>query len=94
MRHDKADRLTPRMNVFALARSKLLDALSGPQLVVLLRLVAATGNQASRRVRLINSELYRDARTAVRALRELEEMGLVKLRYEGGGWLDRTIEVR
>src|SRR5258707_972160 len=89
-----ADRFTPDTKIYALARSKLLDVITGPQFVVLLRVIGAVGTQRTRNVRLTNIELYRDSRTAVRALRELEDMGLIRLRYRGGGWVDRVIEVR
>lgn len=84
--------LTPDTKITALAKHPILDSLSGPQLVVYLRLIAATGAQG-RRVRVINLELYRDARTAVSALHSLEEMGLIKITHDGG-LLRRQIEVR
>jgi predicted transcriptional regulator len=86
------DRISPKTTLVNLANNSLLDALTGPQLVVYLRLLRAVAEQRSRSVQIINSLLYRDARTAARALRELEDMGLIKVE-QGARPLDRKIEV-
>lgn len=86
------ERITPKTSVANLANNALLDALTGPQLVVYLRLIRATADQRTRTVHIINSLLYRDSRTAARALRELEDMGLIKVEL-GNSPLDRKIEV-
>ncbi len=85
-------KLTPHTTIAQLANNTILDALTGPQLVIYLRLVAATAEQRSRTVHVLNSMLYRDTRTATRALVELEQMRLVKLSY-GRSALERAIEV-
>lgn len=93
MKAKSVDRWTPRTTVTKLARSSLLDALSGPQLVVYIKLLGAVDAQRSRHIQLINGELCKDHRTAARALGQLEDMGLVKLHYDDGTKLGRTIEV-
>lgn len=75
--------LRPATTIGELAANTALNVLSGPQLVVYLRLVAATGAQHRRTVTIKNLELHREPRTAVRALRELSEMGLIIVTYEG-----------
>lgn len=85
--------ITPDTRLATLARHPILDALSGPELVVYLRLVAATASQGDR-VKALNLELHHTARTAIRALQALAEMGLVKLTYDDGGRSGRVIEVR
>lgn len=85
------ERPTADTTVANLARMAILDTLTGPQLVVYLRLLAETKVQRSRTVSVINADLYRSPRTAVRALRELEDLGIVKLQFDGS--LQRTIEV-
>lgn len=76
-----------------LAASPLLETLSGPQLVILLRIVALTAASKKRKMRIRNADLYRDARTTSRVLRELEELGLLRIVYDGVGRIARTIEV-
>ncbi len=84
--------ITAKSRVSDLARSTILDVLSGIELVAYLRILAAAA-KGSRRVRLLNSELHRNrnGRTATQALRGLEGFGLIKVR--DAGTLDRTIEV-
>lgn len=72
-------KLKPSTTVSELARHELLDALNGTQLVVYLRLIAETARQKSRIVHVHNHQLYRQPRSAIRALQELRDMGLVKL---------------
>lgn len=81
------------MKVVDLARCAILDALSGPELVVYLRLIAETRRQSSRRVAVRNIDLYRNTKTAITALRSLENQGLIKLTYDGSSSLQRTVEV-
>jgi DNA-binding MarR family transcriptional regulator len=80
------------MRISELANNTILDSLTGPQIVVYLRLLGASHVQKSRRVRIINAALYRDARTARRVLDELEAMGLVKVVF-GSTSIDRKIEL-
>lgn len=86
-----SERPTADTTVAKLATLSLLDTLTGPQLVVYVRLLAQTKAQRSRKVSVTNADLYHQPRTAVRALRELENIGLVKVEFDGG--LQRTIEV-
>jgi hypothetical protein len=81
----------PAMSVRNLAHLTLLDCLSGPELVVYIRLVGATADQAKRTVRITNAALYRNPRTAAAALNKLEDRGLITIRYDGP--IDRLIEV-
>ena len=67
-------RLAPTTTITELAESGFLDSLSGAQLVVYIRLLAATHQKGSKKVQVINTDLYREPRTAVKALRQLEEM--------------------
>lgn len=90
VRHN--DRLTPNTRLAKLARHALLETLSGPQLAVYIRLIAATAEQGSRRLQITNGALYRDPRTAARVLRELENLGLIRIDL-GASHLDRRIEV-
>ncbi len=81
-----------------LAKSPLLDDLSGSELVVYLRLLAATGAPTAGRARVLvtstNADLYaRDPRTVVRALRHLEELKLIAIQYDVSQRPGRTIEV-
>lgn len=92
MKGKTVDRWTPRTTLAAVARSTLLDALTRNQLAVYIKLLGASDTQGSRRVQILNGELCRDHRTAVRALRELEDMGLVRIHYDTTA-LGRTIEV-
>lgn len=85
------ERPTADTTVARLAQLAILDTLTGPQLVVYLRLLAETKVQKSRTVTVVNADLYRQPRTAVRALRELEDIGLVTIKFNGS--LQRTIEV-
>lgn len=82
---------TPDTTVAKLAQMSIMDTLTGPQLVVYLRLLAETKTQRSRTIVVTNADLYRQPRTAVRALRELEDIGLVTIKFDGS--LQRTIEV-
>ena len=84
--------LTPDSTIATLAKHSIIDALTGQQLVVYIKLLGAKKDQG-RRVHVLNSQLCNDARTAVRALRELENMGLIKISYDDGSRLGRTIEV-
>lgn len=87
-------RLKPTAMVADLAESDLLDLLSGPQLVVYVRLLAAANTARRFRVQPTNGELYgRDQRTAVRALRELEKLGLIAITYDKTSRPGRSIEV-
>lgn len=74
-----------RTSVRALAAMTLLDALSGPELVVYLRLVAAV-RPRSRVVVVSNAELYKNPRTAVAALRTLEAKKLISVAYDTSTW--------
>jgi hypothetical protein len=91
--HPSDHSLSPQTTIATLAKHSLIDTLTGPQLVVYIKLLGARQEQRTRKVSILNSQLQRDARTAVRALRELENMGLVKIRYEDGTRIGRTIEV-
>lgn len=86
--------ITAQTKIATLAQSTILDVLNGAQLVVYLRLLAAVANQGKSRVRVINSELHRsrNGRTAAQSLRELADIGLVKV-HHGRRTLDREIEV-
>lgn len=83
--------ITPDTKVLALAAHPLLDQLSGNELAVYLRIIAAGGRQRTRRARITNAELFRDAQTASRILRRLAEKDLITISIDGD---DRTIEVR
>lgn len=72
-----------------IATGKLLDELTGSELVVYIRLVALS--VGGRKVRAVNRDLHKDASTASRALASLDGRGLVAIRGAGTG---RTIEVR
>lgn len=85
--------LRPTTTIQVLARSTLLESLTGPELVVYLRLLGAVGDQKSQRITIINAHLYRNIRTAVAALRSLENYGLVRISYENMRAINRTIEV-
>ncbi len=86
--------LRPETTITLLAQHPILDSLTGRQLVVYLRLLAATGAQRKRAVKVTNHELYRDARGAVRTVLELQQLGLVKVRFEHDRKkLGRTIQV-
>lgn len=87
--------LTPKTNIRALVRDPLFESLDGLELPIYLKLVCAWGEQKSRRVKMFNAQLYRDSRTAVRVLHQLEERGLIKLHYKptGRDLRDREIEI-
>lgn len=86
--------ITSRSSVRQLAESPILDTLSGAELVVYLRLLAAVAKQRSRRVQVFNLQLHqnREGKTAQAALRSLEEMGVIKVIHHGSG--SRQIEVK
>jgi hypothetical protein len=86
--------ITAQTPIATLAQSSILDVLKGAQLVVYLRLVAAVALQGTYHVSVINSELHRNrnGRTAAVALRELSDIGLIKVRH-GRKTIDRKIEV-
>src|ERR1700744_943985 len=86
-------RLNPNTRLVALARDPILDALSGLQLPIYLKLIGAWGEQRTRRVKITNQELYRDNRTAVRVLHQLEDRGLIRLHYADRSGTGRVIEV-
>lgn len=94
MKKHQGSGLVATNTIATLAGSPLLDQLSGQELVVYLRLLAAVHEQRSQRVRVENIALHRarGGRTAGGALKELEERKLIKLSY-GMGTNDRVIEV-
>lgn len=75
-----------------LAQMSILDTLAGAELAVYIRLIAATADHKTRLVQVVNVDLYAEPRTAARALRRLEDAGLIKVNYDGSK-LGRTIEV-
>lgn len=85
-------RLTAKSTLAHLAKHSLLDSLTGSELVVYVRLVAAVGEQRTKRVKILNAALHGDARTAGRALRKLEDHGLIRV-HDDGSRFHRTIEV-
>lgn len=74
------NRIKPSTTVVDLAMSKLLDELSGNELVVYLRLVALTAREGST-LRVANRDLHPVQRSATRALDTLASRGLVRLTY-------------
>jgi hypothetical protein len=76
-----------------LARSRLLDELTGAELVVFIRILAAAEDQDTPKVKLHNVDLHRNraGRTAAAALRVLQGRGLIKISKRGA---ERVIEVR
>lgn len=81
----------PKTPVAELARSELLDQLTGAELVVYLRLVGMTGDKATTVVDAKNAELHDSPRVARSALSKLEERKLVRVNLDGRA--GRTIEV-
>lgn len=80
--------------IFQLARSPMLDDLSGQELVVYLRLLSEVETQRARRFKVENLKLHskRGGRTAAAALETLEkEHRLIRIRNPGTN--KRTIEV-
>ncbi len=80
------------MPLHELANNSLLDVMTGSELVVYVRLLGMVKDQGSQRVKTINALLYRDGKTAARALASLEDMGLVKITTDTKG-RDRYITV-
>lgn len=79
------ERLCPLTQIRTLGRSPVLDALSGIELVVYLRLLAADHEQNdSAGVKVENADLYREPRTAGRALAALEELKLIRIVRKDG----------
>lgn len=83
-------RITPDTKVVALAAHPLLDQLSGNELPVYLRLVAATRSQRAREVFVKNEDLFREPQTASRILRRLVAKKLIVIHLDGDV---RSIEV-
>ncbi len=85
--------ISGRSSILQLAASSLLDVLSGTEVAVYLRLLAAAVNQGTNRVRVSNGELHRGRhpKNVSAALRRLAEHGLIRVR--DAGLLTRTIEV-
>lgn len=79
------------MTIATLAASPLLNALSGIELIVYLRLLLAMHHEGDRRVKVANADLYRETRTAGRALLELERLKLIRVERKDGE--SRTIAV-
>ncbi len=79
--------------IFQLARSPMLDDLTGQELVVYLRLLSEVEAQRARRFKVENLKLHskRGGRTAATALETLEMKGLIRIKNPGTN--KRTIEV-
>lgn len=77
-------RLEPLGRIATLGKSPLLDSLSGIELVVYLRLVALAHEQGGRLVQPQNADLYREPRTAGRALEELDALKLIRIERPAG----------
>lgn len=82
--------ITGSSTIRRLTESNMFDVLSGAQLVVYLRLLAAVYVGGSHVVNLTNMELHKNrmGKTAKIALDELEAMGLIKLTNHGAGFRD------
>lgn len=84
MAKQHADRWRPHHALFEIARSPLLDDLTGSELVVYLRLVALS-DRYGLAGRPVNRDLHKDASTASRALSSLAERGLIRVRTSTKG---------
>lgn len=82
----------PATTVAELARSTILNTLTGADLAVYLRLVVLAAERGNPIVRVYNDELYPVTRTALRALDSLHGAKLIRVR-RGTRHGDRTIEV-
>ncbi len=83
-------RLTARSTISQLARHPILFELDGAGLIVLFRLLTDAGPDGHSKI--ANKALWPgDPRAVVRALRKLEQLGIVKIDYAVD--TTRTIEV-
>lgn len=89
----RAAPLKPLTTISTLAKSELLDLLDKHELVVYIRLLAATGPACSRKIEVRNRDLCEVPRTAIRAVQGLAELGLVKITFPDGPHNRRVIEV-
>ncbi len=90
----KPSALTGRSTIATLVEHEsLLDDLTGAELVVYLRLLAAAEKTGSRRLQIYDAQLHRKrgGRTAALALVRLSDRGLIKIKREDRV---RTIEVQ
>lgn len=87
----KKYRLKPDSRISDIAYSPLLEALTASEMLVLLRLVAATRVQG-RVVKIKNSELLASRRTAQRSLARLSALGIVLVQLQEDDNA-RTVEV-
>lgn len=83
----------PETTIAALAAHPILEALTGPQLVVYIRLLGQVALQRRRTFEVRNAELYREPRTAMRSLHQLRDLGLVKISFASGNRFGRKVEV-
>lgn len=88
-------RLTPAASLSDVAAHPLLDELTGTELVIYLRLLAAAGEAGSRKIEPLNASLYRgDAKIAAKALRSLDTRKLITIEYDNTKRPGRSITVR
>lgn len=73
----KLPRVIPGQSVATLSRSPLLQELRPIEFIVYLRLVGLS--DPHRKIYPLNSDLHQDPRSTVKALRVLEEKGLIKI---------------
>lgn len=90
---DPIERWTPKTTVRAIVGGKLLDVLTHPQLVVYMKILGESAAQKKQQLPILNARLWREARTCVRTLKELERYGLIKIHYDRNTRLGREIEV-
>ena len=84
---------TPQTTVLDLADSSIFETLTGVEIAVYLRLIAAAYHRGKRTVALTNPQLHRgrSSSNVTAALNGLERMGLIRI--SDPGTLRRTIEV-
>ena len=87
--------ITASTPVKSLAWNTRLDGLTGSSLIVYLRCVAATSLQRSRRIHVVNPDLFHEPRTVLNALAALVDAKLIRVSYDRSrpSPFGRTIEV-
>ena len=86
------ERWKPSTTVRGLSESAMFEQLTHAQLCVYVKLLGEAGRQRRRVLEIKNAKLWRDARHCQRVVRELEDLGLIRVNYEPRG-AGRTIEV-
>lgn len=85
------ERWTPKTTVRSLASGTLIDALTHAQLLVYLKILAASARYRTKTLEIKNDDIkVFDARTIRRVLKDLDAFKLIKIDYSR---LGRTIEV-